>query len=560
MRIYPLIESISLVLVGLFSLNAFENVDAYFAERKRGLETDFQLSNVPLVSTPLTPDCDKPVCTGKLAPIYCTGDILSLSWQYGLQHACPGDKLKFPAEKVLENFEKLKKPVDRENFINFCSKNFQKTAYLEQVELPDWRHDPEFILEIKNQKYQNLAKQIYVIWRKLARKFTEDVHKNGHLYPVLPVNNTFIVPGGRFKIYFYWDSYWIIKGLLISGLFHTAKGMIENFAQIVRTKGFIPNSGNIQLSERSQPPLFIHIVYEYYNSTKDLESVKNNRDTVRTQKIIPVDLNVFLAQNMRYMVGFYNMLQDREKSFEYQKKFNDLLRNINEVLWNENKAGIPTTLPVPSKEQWDYPNVWAPVLHLFVKSLLATDSEEMHTLAKKEADKFINTVYNGLNNPQNDLPSGIWEKYDAESASGRPGHGGEYFVQEGFGWTNGAVLDLIQIFRNEESLKIAEDIMKETINKNSMGVKKITSPKGTNGNSLLDWHLLIVIVAVIFCIVLMFVYVMHGTYESYRGLMMHRRLPTEEPQCDEETGLLESVMSDDDEDTADSEIDNAVRV
>lgn len=43
MRIYPLIESISLILIGLFSLDAFENVDAHFAERKRGLETDFQL-------------------------------------------------------------------------------------------------------------------------------------------------------------------------------------------------------------------------------------------------------------------------------------------------------------------------------------------------------------------------------------------------------------------------------------------------------------------------------------------------------------------------------------
>lgn len=53
---------------------------------------------------------------------------------------------------------------------------------------------------------------------------------------------------------------------------------------------------------------------------------------------------------------------------------------------------------------------------------------------------------------------------------------------------------------------------------------------------------------------------MHGTYESYRGLMMHRRLPTEDPQYDEETGLLASVMSDDDEDTVDSEIDDAVRV
>lgn len=27
----------------------------------------------------------------------------------------------------------------------------------------------------------------------------------------------FIVPGGRFREFYYWDTYWVIKGLLASG-------------------------------------------------------------------------------------------------------------------------------------------------------------------------------------------------------------------------------------------------------------------------------------------------------------------------------------------------------
>uniref|UniRef100_A0A914R3C4 Trehalase n=1 Tax=Parascaris equorum TaxID=6256 RepID=A0A914R3C4_PAREQ len=43
-------------------------------------------------------------------------------------------------------------------------------------------------------------------------------------------------------------------------------------------------------------------------------------------------------------------------------------------------------------------------------------------------------------------PPACWEKYDIRYDDGRPGTGGEYPVQQGFGWTNGAVLDMILNF------------------------------------------------------------------------------------------------------------------
>ena len=39
------------------------------------------------------------------------------------------------------------------------------------------------------------------------------------------------------------------------------------------------------------------------------------------------------------------------------------------------------------------------------------------------------------------------EKYNCE-AFGRPGSGGEYEPQVGFGWTNGTALSLLQTFGN----------------------------------------------------------------------------------------------------------------
>ena len=43
-------------------------------------------------------------------------------------------------------------------------------------------------------------------------------------------------------------------------------------------------------------------------------------------------------------------------------------------------------------------------------------------------------------------------QYDVTEV-GKPGHGGEYEVVEGFGWTNGVVLDLLMRYGNSLDVK-----------------------------------------------------------------------------------------------------------
>lgn len=38
----------------------------------------------------------------------------------------------------------------------------------------------------------------------------------------------------------------------------------------------------------------------------------------------------------------------------------------------------------------------------------------------------------------------MFEKTDVRYENGRPGSGGEYFVQAGFGWANGVIIELLQ--------------------------------------------------------------------------------------------------------------------
>ena len=47
------------------------------------------------------------------------------------------------------------------------------------------------------------------------------------------VPHEFIMPGGRFREFYYWDTYWIAKGLIASDMLNTTKKMIQNLAYIV---------------------------------------------------------------------------------------------------------------------------------------------------------------------------------------------------------------------------------------------------------------------------------------------------------------------------------------
>ena len=62
----------------------------------------------------------------------------------------------------------------------------------------------------------------------------------------------------------YWDTYWTVKGLLISQMQRTVEGMLINFSQLITKFGMIPNGNRIYYTARSQPPLFIPMVWEYF--------------------------------------------------------------------------------------------------------------------------------------------------------------------------------------------------------------------------------------------------------------------------------------------------------
>jgi len=79
-------------------------------------------------------------------------------------------------------------------------------------------------------------------------------------YSILRRRYPVIIPGGRFRESYYWDSYWIVLGLLACDMTSTAKGLVQNLLDDVSTYGFVPNGGRIYYLNRSQPPLLSDMV------------------------------------------------------------------------------------------------------------------------------------------------------------------------------------------------------------------------------------------------------------------------------------------------------------
>ena len=77
---------------------------------------------------------------------------------------------------------------------------------------------------------------------------------------LLALPNDYVVPGGRFGEQFYWDSYFVMLGLVRANQWDLIEGMMKNFAYMLRKFGFIPTGNRTYFLSRSQPPFFSHMV------------------------------------------------------------------------------------------------------------------------------------------------------------------------------------------------------------------------------------------------------------------------------------------------------------
>jgi alpha,alpha-trehalase len=105
-----------------------------------------------------------------------------------------------------------------------------------------------------------------------AGQVTTNITPPGLLY----LENSYVVPGGRFNEMYGWDSYFIVRGLIEDKRIALARGMVENFFFEIEHYGTVLNANRTYYLTRSQPPFLTSMVMAVYDAEKG--AGKDDRD------------------------------------------------------------------------------------------------------------------------------------------------------------------------------------------------------------------------------------------------------------------------------------------
>ena len=199
--------------------------------------------------------------------IYCEGPVLQavqLAQIYNDSKTFVDMPMKYDPNVTLAAFNNITDPSNKQQLENYLNEYFLPAG----SDLNDWvptdfNNQPAFLDSITDKNYQSWASDINQLWLTLGREVNSSVHKNPQRHSFLPRNYPMIVPGGRFRESYYWDSWWIVRGLLVCDMNSTALNVINNLLDDVNTFGFVPNGGRIYYLDRSQPPLLSEMVVSY---------------------------------------------------------------------------------------------------------------------------------------------------------------------------------------------------------------------------------------------------------------------------------------------------------
>lgn len=100
--------------------------------------------------------------------------------------------------------------------------------------------------------YAPMESHIASLWQTLARP----PDRRDAWSSLIPLPSRYVVPGGRFREIYYWDSYFTMLGLVESGRLDLVRSMLDNFAYLVELTGHVPNGNRTYYLSRSQPPFF----------------------------------------------------------------------------------------------------------------------------------------------------------------------------------------------------------------------------------------------------------------------------------------------------------------
>ena len=94
--------------------------------------------------------------------------------------------------------------------------------------------------------------------------------------------NPYNVPSitDHFQEMYYWDTYFLNRGLILNGHVQQAKNNAENMFYLIDKYGFMPNGNRTYYLHNSQPPFLSMMVYDIFSATNDKIWLKKAYDVL----------------------------------------------------------------------------------------------------------------------------------------------------------------------------------------------------------------------------------------------------------------------------------------
>lgn len=184
--------------------------------------------------------------------------------------------MKVDPEDVMAAYYRLPSSPTVDELRAFIDDHFLPAGHdIVHCEPLDFEADPKFVRGIASEELREFGYYLHSIWPQLFRRVDPSVREHQQRHSLLALPYPTVVPGGRFRESYYWDTYWIVEGLLVSGLHTSARGTIKNLLSYIESFGFVPNGGRCYYMDRSQPPMLSEMVLAYYRATGDIALLRH---------------------------------------------------------------------------------------------------------------------------------------------------------------------------------------------------------------------------------------------------------------------------------------------
>jgi alpha,alpha-trehalase len=171
---------------------------------------------------------------------------------------------------------------------------------------------------------------INAYWKKLERSHTKDDES------LLGLPHPYLVPASEeghefdFNELYYWDSYFMVQGMLDAEHKELVMGILENLESLFTRFKVIPNASRTYLMGRSQPPLLTSFIFDVYNAYElDLDWLKKNIDiakqeynTVWLGTSKPNWRQVYQGLSRYYDINMLHDLAEAESGWDMTPRFN----------------------------------------------------------------------------------------------------------------------------------------------------------------------------------------------------------------------------------------------